>query len=400
MVARFFSLAVSELFLRGAKFLFFLLLANFFDERAIYEYGYFTAFFSLIFVFSDFGFQTYVIPLLSRSKRVKVFLEYVNIALFRLFFYVLFAFPVLIFYSFFDHQLYIYVFLLFLSDAIFAMHFAYLRSLEKSKEEAKIKFFIAVIFIVATILALASKSLHVSFIFLTTSWLIYGVFISTFLKRKFIALFFKHGQFSSLKGAATKSRFIFLGALATMIYLRVDILMLDWLDTQRSVALYSVASRVLELSMVVPMGISAIILPKLSNSLDENIKLSMTRHFFIGIIVMAIFLFISNFIVQILFSQYIDAVPLLNILLLSIPIVLVNNYIFSYFIAKDLSVKYAIVAGIVAALNVVLNAFVIPKYSYIGASWTTVFTEFLGMVLGVYLLMRAKKKFVQNHLQP
>lgn len=387
MVRRFFSLTVSELFLRGAKFLFFLILANFFNQNSIYEYGYFTAFFSLIFVFSDFGFQTYIIPLLSRIKRVKFFLEYVNISFYRLIFFIFLSLPVLIFYSFSQNKLYVYIFLIFFCDGVFAMYFAYLRSYENSKSEMNIKFFIGLIFLVSCILAYFIKSLHISFIFLCCSYVFYGIYRANYMRKKYVVYFIKSLNLSYLKTSVCKSLFIYLGALATMVYLRIDILMLDWLDSQKSVALYSIASRVLELSMVVPMAISAIILPKLTNSSKQNVKFALIKHFFIGIFVMLIFLFASNFLIQTLFNKYQEAILILNILLLSIPIVLVNNYIFSYFIAKNLSKNYALITSFIAILNIILNSIFIPKYSFIGASWATLFTEFLGMVLGIYFLL-------------
>lgn len=388
MVRRFFSLTFSEFFLRGSKFLFFITIANLFSQNALYEYGYFTALFSIIFVFSDFGLQTYLTTLLAKSKSTKTFLFFANASFFRIFSFLLFSLPVLVYYTFSQNEFFIYIFLLFLADSFFALHFAYLRALHDSFSESLIKLAIAFIYILAIILAFLTDLLHVSFICLSTFYLIFALFHSKFIKAKYIKFFILKPKFSSIKNLIFQTLTILIGGVATMVYLRADILMLNWMDSEASVALYTIASRVLELSLVIPMVISAIILPKLATSSQENIKIAILKQFFIGLFVLSIFLIFSNLIIGILFEKYTNSVQILNILLLSIPIMLVNNYIFSYFIAKDKAKYYALITSIIATLNILANYLTIPTYGYIGASWATVFTEFLGLILGFYLLKR------------
>lgn len=387
-MAKFFSLSISELFLRSSKFLFFILLANLFSKSIIYEYSYFTAFFSILFIFSDFGLQTHIITSLAKSNTFKTFINFVNTSFFRVFSFVIFSIPILVFYLFSTNQLYFYIFLLFLADAFFALHFSYLRAHHDSYGEAKIKFFITSIYFFTSYIAYFTHSLHVSFLFLSVFYLIFALYCSRFSKLKYLKYFLLYLNQTSLKTTVSKSLPIFIGGVATIVYLRADILMLSWLDSKTSVALYSVASRVLELSMIVPMVISILLLPKLAISTDENIKISIIKQFLIGTCVMILFFLVSNFIVNVLFKDYINSILILDILLLSVPIILANNYIFSYFIAKNMAFYYALTTLIIAFLNILANYICIPNYSYIGASWATVFTELLGFVIGIYFLIR------------
>lgn len=378
MLAKFFSLSISEFFLRGSKFLFFIVLANLEDENVVYEYSYFSAIFSVIFVFSDFGTQTYLTKELSNANTS----NFKSISNLRVIFFIFLSIPILIFYFFTQNKLYFFIFLLFLSDAIFAMYYAYLRANSNSFFEAKSKFFISSFYILAFIV-LIFLNLEFAFLWLTLAYLFYAILSSNFIEFKFFYEIYKNfNYFKVLK----KSIFIFIGALSTIIYLRVDIIMLSWMDTQSSVALYSIASRVLELSLVFPFVISAILLPILTKRLNVNFKKDIMVQALIGIAVLFLFLVFSNIIIKFIFPKYITSVYALNILLFSIPIMLVNNYIFSYFIAKDKSIFYAVITLLIAFLNIVLNFIFIPNFSFIGASYTTLFTEFIGMILALMLL--------------
>lgn len=385
MFAKFFSLTFSEFFLRGSKFLFFLILANLYEEKIIYEYSYFTAIFSVLFVFTDFGIQTYLAKELSSSSiENSAFKEISSI---RVAFFVFLSIPVLIFYFFSQNEIYFFIFLLFVSDAIFAMHYAYLRANLNSFAEAKTKIYIAFFYFLT--FGLLLFDLKLAFLFLALSYLIYALISSRFLQINFI-----YKSLAYLK-VFKKSLFIFIGSLFTIIYLRVDIIMLSWMDTQGSVAVYSIASRVLELSLVFPFALSSILLPILTKKLDINFKKDIIVQVFIGIVVLFVFLFFSNFIINFMFPRYSNSVYALNILLFSIPIMLVNNYIFLYFIAKDMSWLYALIAIVIAFLNIILNYLFIPKFSYIGASFTTIFTEFFGMILALFFMYK-KGKFYEN----
>lgn len=394
MIAKFFSLTMSELFLRGFKFVFFIALANFFTQEIVYEYSYFTALFSILFVMSDFGSQTYITKILSSSKKTKIHFEYVNISILRVVLFVFVSLPILLFYNFSSDKLYFYVFLLFLADSFMALYFSFLRSNFDSKKEAKLKITIAFLYLFAAV-SLYVVSLKFAFLFLSFGYLAFAMINANFVSKKNIYYFYRKINFKLCVQIFLKSFYIFLGSIFTIIYLRVDILMLAWLDLKSSVAFYSVASRVLELSFVVPLAISALLLPYLCKKQDDNIKKSLLIQFFIGIAVLLVFILASNLIINIIFPKYQKSIEILNILLFSIPIMLVNNYIFSYFIAKNLSKFYATIAIVIAFLNIILNYLFIPKFSYMGASFTTVFTEFLGMVLALFFMYK-KGGFYEN----
>jgi O-antigen/teichoic acid export membrane protein len=54
-----------------------------------------------------------------------------------------------------------------------------------------------------------------------------------------------------------------------------------------------------------------------------------------------------------------------------------------------LLLKYSFIA---AVLNICLNLLIIPKYSFIGASWTTVVTQLLILIMNIYVAILVIKE--------
>lgn len=378
-------LTFSEFTLRGSKFLLFLSLANLYSVEIIYEYSYFVALLSIISVFSDFGIQTY----LSREFSIKQKSErvYLNISLIRVVLFIYISIPFLI-YSL-NEKLGVFLFLIFLSDTLFAMNFAYLRAYRRYIRESFIKFLVAICYLFASLAPLFRVEVETLFLSLSIALTLIGVL--TFSKFKIeqffkFLLLFKFKKYLYLIQA--RATYIFLSSLFTIIYLRVDILMLSWLDTPDSVATYTIASRVLELSLIIPAVISAILIPKFAKSKEINFKRELILQFLIGVLVMLLFLSISKYLITTLFPNYQNAVEILEIILISIPFMLLNNYLFSYFISKKKSHLYLISTSTMALLNIVLNLLTIPKYSYFGAIYSTLSTEIVGTFLAFYLFSK------------
>ncbi len=383
MIAKFITLSISELFLRASKFTFFIALVNFYGENTLYEYGYFTALFSILFVFSDFGLQTFLTKELSANQIRQL---HVKISLFRIISFIALGLLTIFYFLFSDMQIFIFIFLLFLSDAIFAMEFSYLRSQHNSKEEGSIKFFISLIYFFFSISIYFGIDDKTLFLLISLTLFLYALKNSYFVKISYLKEFFENFNIKTYIQIIKKSSYIFVGALATIFYLRIDILMLEYFDYVEGVALYTIASRILELSLVIPSVISVLLLPYMVKQKVDRVAIRLAVQFLVGLFTMALFFAISSLLVSVLFSKYENSLEIINILLLSIPFMLVNGYIFTLFIAKEKSSLYAIVAVNMAIANTVLNYIFIPLYGYEAAAYTTIITEFVGVFLAIYLL--------------
>ncbi len=92
-------------------------------------------------------------------------------------------------------------------------------------------------------------------------------------------------------------------------------------------------------------------------------------------------------------TTYAPAIPSLQILSLGAAITVLGGYFSS--IAAAANKQYRLLQFSVAAfiLNVVINLFIIPRYSFIGASWITVLTQGFIMITSLYIVI---KKLRQN----
>ena len=89
-------------------------------------------------------------------------------------------------------------------------------------------------------------------------------------------------------------------------------------------------------------------------------------------------------------SEFAASAGPLRILSLVIGLVFLNNLNGKVLITLDLQKKGVIVYLSGAVLNIVLNFIFIPKYSYIGASLTTLVTEVIVTVWMFGILFREK----------
>lgn len=388
MKVKFFSLTISEFFLRGSKFLFFLALTNFYSQDVVSEYGYFTALFSILFVLSDFGYQTYLTKELSQNKSFSKYIESINIALFRVIFFIIVSFVPLVYYLFTTKKFFLYIFLLFLIDTIASMNFTFYRAYGKYYKEIKLKFMLGVVFVFTSCLTFFGLSIYILFSFLTLVSLVYALYEANYIQKKYFYFFYHSFSLKNIFISLEKSLFIFLASIATITYLRIDILILEWFNLENAVIYYTIASRVLELTLVIPAMISAFLLPRLVQMDTHNHRKELLKHFIIGVGVMLLFLLLSNSIITLLFPKYTQTTLILNILLFSIPFMLLNNYGFTFFVAKNLSKYYFFITFVMLISNLTLNIIFIQEYGYKAAAYTTLGTEFLGSLMGIYILKR------------
>lgn len=388
MKSKFFSLTLSEFFLRGSKFLFFLILTNFYSSSVVHEYGYFTALFSILFVLSDFGYQTYLTKELSQHKSLSQYIQSINIAFSRVSFFLIISLVPLFYYFFTDKKFFLFIFLLFFVDAIVSMSFAFYRANGTYHKEINLKFIMGFIFILTSCLGFLGFDIYIVFSFLIIVLLSYSLYEASYIQRKYMSYFLSSFSLKSIFTTLDKTLFIFLASFATIAYLRIDVLMLEWFGLADGVIYYTIASRVLELTLVFPAMISALLLPRLAKTAHHHHQKELLQQFFIGVAVMLLFLLVSNFIISILFAKYTQTIAVLNILLFSIPFMLLNNYGFTFFVAKNISKYYFIITIVMLLLNCILNIIFIQMYGYISAAYTTLATEIFGSFMVIYILRK------------
>lgn len=183
-------------------------------------------------------------------------------------------------------------------------------------------------------------------------------------------------------------------AATVMLYFRIDTIMLSFLKDQIAVGLYSAAYRISEAAILLPAMFVSSIYPLLSksntftqNSLSFIYEQSFRLMLYIAIPVAFSIMFLSHEITSFLYgTNFLEATKALQILIWASAIMYLTMLMGMTFLSANkqiLNLKMVICA---AVINITLNFFFIPLFSFIGASITTAITEAFGLFAGIYFL--------------
>lgn len=194
---------------------------------------------------------------------------------------------------------------------------------------------------------------------------------------------------------------IALSILFTAIYIRTDALMLSLMKPASDVGIYRLAAKVLETAVFFPALLVELTMPTLSrfaaaspDLFKKSFKKTFNLLFALAVPVVAGIFFLAKPIILVLGGEgFLDSVLPLRILALVIGLVFLNNLSGKSLIALDLQKSGMKIYIFGAVLNVFLNLLVIPKYSYLGASYTTLITEILVTAMMFNVLYRKTDLF-------
>ena len=191
-----------------------------------------------------------------------------------------------------------------------------------------------------------------------------------------------------------------LAVFLTIIYFKLNVVILSIFQPAADVGIYGLGYRILEALIFFPAMFAGLVLPILAKAGQTQLnrfKAALQPALNLLLIVtipLAVFLIVrSRDIIALLDyeHQFSQSAAVLQILALAVAAIyggaLFSNALIALHRQRTLTIIYAIGA----AANVVLNLIFIPRYSYLGASWVTVATEVLVTVLMV-LVLNAKMR--------
>ncbi len=188
---------------------------------------------------------------------------------------------------------------------------------------------------------------------------------------------------------------IFLSSFAVMIFLRLDIIMLQKLSSSSEVGYYSAAMNLAMIFPLITSSLTATLLPKMNNFLQTN---SIKKYIFFilkkGIYVLPFLLFvelISSLLILLLFGKaYTDSIHVFQVLILTYGIGIIVNPISLVFY----SIKRAYILTIQNWMQLFLNYFgnilLIPLYQAEGAAVSTLIVNVFGGLFTTYYLLNMK----------
>jgi polysaccharide transporter, PST family len=172
---------------------------------------------------------------------------------------------------------------------------------------------------------------------------------------------------------------LLLGSIAVIIYMKIDQIMIANMISEGAVGLYSASARLSELWYFIPGVISTSTLPLLVKSKKgsktiylKQIQAILNQYAVVAYaITIPILIFAWYFINLVYGIEYIAAVPMLRIHILSCIFVFIGMGASNVILIENYLVFGLITAIVGAVINIVLNLMLIPLYSGLGASIST-----------------------------
>jgi O-antigen/teichoic acid export membrane protein len=189
----------------------------------------------------------------------------------------------------------------------------------------------------------------------------------------------------------------------SLIYFKIDTVLLSLMKPAEHVGIYSAAYRVLEQAIFFPAIYMGLIMPMLSRNFANGEKFSAIfnesfRHLITFAVpsVIMLFMLAPQIISLIGGAAFINSIGVLRILSFAIGIIFLGSLGGNALVALNLQKKGMWIYFSGALINLGTNFMVIPRYSYYGAAWTTILTELLVTILMfvvIYRHMQLKIKF-------
>lgn len=219
---------------------------------------------------------------------------------------------------------------------------------------------------------------------------IHNIFMYLFSK-KFVIPLFKLNV-SLLRSLLKDSLPIAIASVFTMIYFRIDVVMLQFMKSSIDVGYYSAAYRFTEALVFIPSVFMTSVFPLMSKyfkSSPSSFNLAYTRSFKY---LLASSIFLSTFstifseeIISFIYgNEFNNSVIVLQILIWATAVMFINILLSFTYIASDNQKMIAKISAFAALFNVFMNLILITIFSYVGAAFATLLTEMIVMVFGIY----------------
>ena len=203
-----------------------------------------------------------------------------------------------------------------------------------------------------------------------------------------------------------QSIFLFLPQVAILIYLQVDKIMLKYITTNASqVSFYDQAEKLVQIPLSVITALGLVMMPRLATEFKKKNNKAI-KNYINKTIVFALFLaypmtFGIAGIAGTLIPWYLgkEFIPVISAIIIISPIIIINSLInisgTQYFTATNQIRILTISTTSSAVINVIINIFLIPIFSYKGAAIATVVSATISLIIQ-YSYLNKQIKIIKN----
>jgi O-antigen/teichoic acid export membrane protein len=210
-----------------------------------------------------------------------------------------------------------------------------------------------------------------------------ALILSLYVIRRRFGPFAPQFQFSVWWSYLSRSAPIGLGVIFSVLYFRLDIVMLQLMTDDRVVGFYSAAYKLFEIVVILPHSLMIVLFPSLveefhkdRGTFEISFKKAFMVFFMVGSSIALVFYSFSNEIIGLIYGNgFLFSVKVLDVLAiamsLSFLIFLLSNILIVS--GREMTNTWSLVGATI--LNVALNFALIPIHGELGAAWTTVVCE-------------------------
>ncbi|MFC1612582.1 flippase, partial [Patescibacteria group bacterium] len=185
--------------------------------------------------------------------------------------------------------------------------------------------------------------------------------------------------------------------ILNLMYLKTDVLILSVFKSQEAVGLYGAPYKLIDAVTMFAMMFMGLILPLLAASwAKQNIERfkKIFQKIFEGLVIVVVPMAIGTYFISkkimvlIAGDQFAESGIILSILVLGAGSLFIGSLFAHVIVALDKQKMVIWGYAVDAVLSLILYFIFIPKYSYIGAAWVTVFSETLIALIGLWVIYR------------
>jgi O-antigen/teichoic acid export membrane protein len=213
----------------------------------------------------------------------------------------------------------------------------------------------------------------------------------------------KHFNFAHFKELLQRSSWLWLSGIVSVIYLKIDIVMLGAMAGTEQAGIYAAASRLSELWYVFPATLAVRYYPDMLKAYEKDwnsylLKLRRFAKLFFGAAlgIAVIMSLTADWIVILLFGEaFSAAVTVLQIHIWSGCFIFVRYLISQHLVITEQEPLSLFSHGMGALLNVGLNLWLIPQYGIVGAAWATLISYAYASFFFLFFAKRTREQFWQ-----
>lgn len=187
-----------------------------------------------------------------------------------------------------------------------------------------------------------------------------------------------------------------IGAVLTMLYFKLDTVLLSLMKSSAEVGIYSLPYRILEVLIFFPSMFTGLVMPVMSKWVTERDRLKgIIQKSFDFLLIVAVPMVVGTLLLServIIFlssDEFIKSADVLKILILGVAIIFISNLFYNIILALEKQRNFIWIFGVGAIINIVSNLIFIPRYSYYATSVNTIITELVVFLLMAIVIRRA-----------